>query len=87
MRREPKTDSREHPHERDKGESKKEIKEGEVRAVGGNVGEIVFMGSKGSKSLKKIFFKKKISKFNESSFSRVLYLETTFLLGLWCGRE
>lgn len=45
MRREPKTDSREHPHERDKGESKKEIEEGEVRAVGGNVGEIVFMGS------------------------------------------
>lgn len=45
-RREPKTESREHPHERDKEESKKKAEKGEVRDVGGNAEESVFMGSK-----------------------------------------
>ena len=53
-RREPKTESREHPHERDKEETKKEAEDGEVRDVEGNAEESVFMGSKGKKILKKL---------------------------------
>lgn len=40
MRREPKTDLREHPHERDKGESKKETEDGEAKNVGGMQGKV-----------------------------------------------
>lgn len=46
MRREPKTDPREHPHERDKGESKKETEEREAKNVGG-IQEKVFSRIKG----------------------------------------
>lgn len=52
MRKEPKTDLREHPHERDKEESKKET-EGEAKKCRRNTRESVFTGSKGSWSLKK----------------------------------
>lgn len=55
MRREPKTEPREHPHGRDKEESKKETEEGEARDGGGNMGEGVFTASEGSKSLEKLF--------------------------------
>lgn len=39
---------------KDKEESKKKAEEGEARDVGGNIEESVFMGSKGSKSLKRL---------------------------------
>lgn len=52
-RRKPKTEPREHPHERGK-ELKEETEKGEARDVGGNTEENVLMRSKGSKSLEKL---------------------------------